>query len=105
MQAGGLSAYGTMGQGGNVFEWEETEFDLVNDSGSSARGFRGGGWYGSSGNLSASTRYSDSPTSESLGVGFRVASLDTAAVPEPSSLALLSELGVCGLWRLRRRLC
>ena len=28
--AGGLSPYGTMGQGGNVFEWEETDFDLVN---------------------------------------------------------------------------
>ena len=30
--AGGLSPYGTMGQGGNVYEWEETDFDLVNDS-------------------------------------------------------------------------
>ena len=30
--AGGLSPYGTMGQGGNVLEWQETEFDLVNDS-------------------------------------------------------------------------
>ena len=28
--AGGLSPYGTMGQGGNVLEWEETDFDLVN---------------------------------------------------------------------------
>ena len=28
--AGGLSPYGTMGQGGNVYEWEETDFDLVN---------------------------------------------------------------------------
>ncbi len=31
-QAGGLSPYGTMGQGGNVWEWEETDLDLVNDS-------------------------------------------------------------------------
>jgi sulfatase modifying factor 1 len=29
--AGGLSPYGTMAQSGNVTEWEETEFDLVND--------------------------------------------------------------------------
>ena len=29
-QAGGLSPYGTMGQGGNVMEWEETDLDLVN---------------------------------------------------------------------------
>ena len=28
--AGGLSPYGTIGQGGNVWEWEETDFDLVN---------------------------------------------------------------------------
>ena len=36
-----------MGQGGNVYEWEETDFDLVNgptDS-SSARGVRGGLWF------------------------------------------------------------
>ena len=30
-----------MGQGGNVWEWEETDFDLVNDSSSSGRGVRG----------------------------------------------------------------
>ena len=49
--AGGLSPYGTMGQGGNVYEWEETDFDLVNDSSSSARGVRGGGWGNSSSRL------------------------------------------------------
>lgn len=30
--AGGLSPYGTMGQGGNVYEWMETEDDLANNS-------------------------------------------------------------------------
>ena len=30
--AGGLSPYGTMGQGSNVWELEETDVDLVNDS-------------------------------------------------------------------------
>jgi len=44
---GVLSPYGTAGQGGNVFEWEETDFDLVNDSSSSARGVRGGYWVSS----------------------------------------------------------
>ena len=39
--AGGLSPYGVMGQAGNVFEWEETESDLMNDNGSSDRGARG----------------------------------------------------------------
>ena len=29
--AGGLSVYGTMGQGGNVWEWEETNCYLIND--------------------------------------------------------------------------
>ena len=29
--AGGLSPYGTMAQGGNADEWEETELDLVNE--------------------------------------------------------------------------
>ena len=33
-----------MGQGGNVFEWEETDFDLVNGPTTDARGVRGGYW-------------------------------------------------------------
>ncbi|MFN5271930.1 MAG: SUMF1/EgtB/PvdO family nonheme iron enzyme, partial [Planctomycetota bacterium] len=36
--AGGLSPYGVMGLGGNVFEWEESSGDLANSSGSSSRG-------------------------------------------------------------------
>ena len=58
MLAGGLSPHGTMGQGGNVYEWEETDFDLVNGPtpGSSARGVRGGIWNGSSKVLLASGR-------------------------------------------------
>ena len=42
-QADGKSPYGTMGQGGSVWEWEETEFDLVNNLSSSARGVRAAG--------------------------------------------------------------
>ena len=41
--AGGLGPYGVMGLGGNVWEWEENEFDLINDGGLS-RGVRGGDW-------------------------------------------------------------
>ena len=37
-RSGGLSPYGTMAQGGNVWKWEETENNLVNDAGSAARG-------------------------------------------------------------------
>ena len=42
--AGGLSPYGTMAQGGNVAEWQETEWDLVNDTVSAVRGVRGAVW-------------------------------------------------------------
>jgi hypothetical protein len=55
-EAGGLSSYGVVGLGGNVFEWEETEFDLMNDDGSSVRGVRGGIWRSVSGDLSALDR-------------------------------------------------
>jgi len=97
-QAGGLGPYGTMGQGGNVFEWEETEFDLVNDSGSSARGIRGGSWFNFFSNvLSSSDRGFNSPAVEFVDIGFRVAS-----IPEPSSL-LLSVFTSAGLLMRRRR--
>lgn len=97
-QAGGLSAYGIMGLGGNVLEWQETQEDLVNDSGSSRRFLRGGFWGdGSVGNLSASSRSFLSPTNGFNTMGFRVAS-----VPEPSTL-LLGALGAIGVLLRRRR--
>lgn len=71
---GVLSPYGTAGQGGNVNEWEETDFDLVNDSSSSARGGRGGDW-ASSGGLLSSVRGDVVPTVEDRAIGFRVASV------------------------------
>ncbi len=97
--AGGLSPYGTMGQGGNVYQWEETDFDLVNGpvDGSSARGFRGGFWFDISGNLSSSFRLSSSPSFEGSDIGFRVAS-----IPEPTSLLLAAVAGVGLLLRRRR---
>jgi hypothetical protein len=83
--AGGLSPYGTMGQGGNVYEWEETDFDLVNGPilTSTARGARGGRWNNPSSELSSSNRSDQFPFDESQDVGFRVAS-----IPEPSTLLL-----------------
>jgi sulfatase modifying factor 1 len=94
---GGLSPYGTMGQGGNVWEWEETDFDLVNDSSSSARGVRGGDWGLNSNILLSSDRFNVNPPFESSFVGFRVAS-----IPEPSTL-LLSLLGLSAVCMRRRR--
>ncbi len=82
------SPYGTFDMGGNVWEWNET---LIG----SDRGFRGGSEYSDFGNLSSSDRYDTTPSYESNGVGFRVAS-----VPEPCSLVLL---GLGGLTLMRRR--
>lgn len=78
--AGGLSPYGTAGQGGNVFEWEETDFDLVNDSTSSNRATRGGNWSSHSGDLTSSLRGGGGlPTIGIFTIGFRVASLAQAS--------------------------
>jgi len=87
--AGGLSAYGTMGQGGNVWEWTETAYDGTNNTAGETwelRELRGGSWsrYGVSGGLDASTRDASYPAVEDDFRGFRVAS-----VPEPSSFSLL----------------
>jgi len=95
-QAGGLSAYGTMGQNGNVWEWNESAFDGINDSNAEDRGIRGGYWFNSEFNLRSSLRGSDTPSSENSNVGFRVAS-----VPEPSSF-LMMMMGLSVLL-LRRR--
>ena len=97
-----LGPYGTAGQGGNVYEWEETSVDLSNSSGSSPRGFRGGSWFDNSFYLSVSYRGYINPTFEINYIGFRVASLSTA-VPEPNSLVLITCVAVCGL--LKRRRC
>jgi formylglycine-generating enzyme required for sulfatase activity len=99
-QAGGLSPYGVMGQGGNVFEWEESSFDLANSSGSSVRGARGDDWDVFSSFLSSSARSNNSPSHEVNDIGFRVASLP--AVPEPSMMVIGTLFGLGGLMAKRR---
>jgi hypothetical protein len=104
-QAGGLSPYGVMGLGGNVSEWEESSAGLVNNSGSSARGIRGGSWYYGSSDQSSSTRQFNTPDSGLNDGGFRVASLSSsppAAVPEPGTLLLGTLLGLGGYLGKRR---
>ena len=87
------SPYGTLDQGGNVWEWNETAVD------SSSRGLRGGSFDNISGNLAASARGYGGPTGGSSGIGFRVAN-----VPEPGSIALLVSGGIAGLiWWWRRK--
>lgn len=94
---GGLSAYGTMGQNGNVYEWHETAFDGINNSSSGDRAFRGGSWGDAEFGLRASLRGSSSPAYSGSDVGFRVAS-----VPEPSCAILMLGSGLVFLARRRR---
>ena len=77
--AGGLSPYGTMAQGGNVSEWQETRAARGGASGRSL--FYAGG-----------TGFEFIPTYESPAIGFRVAS-----IPEPSTvlLGVLAMVGMC----------
>lgn len=97
--AGGLSPYGTMGQGGNVFEWTESAFDSFNNSAGEGREFRGGSWMSSWEEIESLSRipFNNAPTFEGTDYGFRV-----AMVPEPSALSLLA-VGLVGLASLRRR--
>lgn len=99
--AGGLSPSGTMGQGGNAYEWEETDFDLVNDGASNARGVRGGAWddnLASFSVLSSLIRKNGTASFEYLDVGFRIAS----SVPEPSTI-LLAIAAFANLLTVRRK--
>ena len=84
--AGGLSAYGTIGQGGNVWEWSETAYNGSSSTADEHRALRGGSWYYIVGSLDASYSLAiDFPKSESFDYGIRV-----AMIPEPSSLSLLA---------------
>ena len=98
--AGGLSPYGTMGQGGNVREWNESAFDGSNSSSSEDRAGRGGSWWGTGFGLRSSNRNDGGtdPSDEDFFLGFRVAS-----VPEPSTYALLLMAGAGWLlWKRRK---
>jgi len=94
--AGGLSPYGTMGQGGNVWEWTETARDGSNNIVGENREVRGGEWS----HDQYFQRASDWGSGPVAGVdfhGFRVAS-----VPEPSAVSLLA-IGLSGLAMVCRR--
>jgi hypothetical protein len=95
-----LSPYGTTGQGGNVFEWEETAVDLVNDGPIEVRGLRGGSWTSGPTLLLATNRNAIGPNFQSEIIGFRVVSV----VPEPcASLLLITCVAILPWLRIRHR--
>ena len=97
-RAGGLSPYGTMGQGANVWEWNESALVGTNISPSENRGIRGGFWNDSENDLRSTSRNGLDPTFEQFNIGFRVAS-----VPEPSTYVLvLLGAGAVYIWKRRK---
>ncbi len=95
--AGGLSAYGTAAQGGNVWEWNETAFDGVNSTTNDSRTFRGGGWNSGSASLASNLRNPAGPSAATGNLGFRV-----SMVPEPIETAGVTTLTLLGFLLSRR---
>jgi sulfatase modifying factor 1 len=85
-QAGGLSPWGTMAQGGNIWEITESSFDGTNNDIEEQRIKFGSSYVDDNVvHMSSAGQYIDSSiVMESRNVGFRI-----AMVPEPSSLSLL----------------
>lgn len=76
------SAYGTYGQGGNAFEWDESAFDRTNDISNEQRDIIGGSWLTASYSLKSDfTAGGTAPTFKGNTLGFRVA----ANIPEPAT--------------------
>ena len=73
--AGSLSWYGTMAQGGNVYELAETAFDLNNNDINKNRAVVGGNWGSPATQISSDFMFSSTPSApnDSYGIGFRVA--------------------------------
>lgn len=92
--AGGLSAFGTMGQTGNASEWEEYSLPpgVVGPT-FKRKGLEDGGV---AAHLAAGSR---EPSISNL-VGLRIAAV--TPIPEPSSLTLLASM-LCSLGAFRRR--
>jgi formylglycine-generating enzyme required for sulfatase activity len=101
--AGGLSPYGTMGQGGNIWEVLESAYDGVNNSPTEDRAFNGGYFAESEYWMRSSSRALLRPDFGNGGIGFRVAS-GPAAVPEPGTWAAAALLvGGAAFMRWRKR--
>lgn len=95
--AGGLSPYGTMGQGGNVWEILESAVQPPNDDPAELRVLQGGAFDNAVPTLSYQFDFGYEPYVESNRYGFRVAS-----VPEPSCMLLVLAFGSWAVVRRRR---
>jgi formylglycine-generating enzyme required for sulfatase activity len=104
--AGGLSSWGTIGQGGNVYQLLESSFNGINSGPNDDHTIRGGFWGGEAYRMESSTRYGligadfgPGLANNPLGpLGFRVASV----IPEPSTYALLG-IGAIGMLMVVRK--
>jgi len=85
--AGGLGPYGTMAQGGNVYEWLESAADGTNNLSAENRMLRGGHFFSPEANLRSSGRTPMPPTNDADYFGIRVASTLPMLTATPSSLS------------------
>jgi len=99
-EVGGLSSYGTMGQGGSIWEFSESSYSGTNTDPIEARGMRGGDWDDTFNILQSSWRDGIDLYYEGNNIGFRVASVES--IPEPSTYALFG-LGALALIIAYRR--
>ncbi len=101
--AGGLSPYGVMGMGGNVWdmlETDESDNNGINDNPEGLRATRGGMWSTRrESDLSKQAAGKIGPRWESPELGFRVVS-----IPEPSldGVFFSVTLSIVGMWLVRR---
>jgi len=94
---GGEEQNGTFDMMGNVWEWNESAYDGTLDNLAERRVFRGGSAINGRLSLRSSDRFSGNPTGGLNSLGFRV-----AAIPEPSSIALIGLAGGFALFVRRR---
>jgi hypothetical protein len=114
-QAGGLNAFGVMGMGGNVYEFEES-IGTFTTNGIPYRGLYSGRWNGEEFQQSRDFRGmwpAYARLAGSANIGFRVVSLSgggggggKGVVPEPGTIWIVAAMGLPAYarWRKTRRL-
>jgi len=91
---GGAEQNGTHDMMGNVGEWTESAFDGTLDNLTENRVVRGSTAHRTEDTLRSSWRVQNySPSTTSLNIGFRV-----AAIPEPSSIAMIGLVSGCAIF-------